>query len=112
MHIDSYRFGHIVIDGKSYSNDVVLYPGGIYSDWFRREGHRLGFEDIRAWMKPGVHTLIVGTGYAGMIRILPDLQESCSKSGVQLIAKRTAEAIKLYNEADQGSSVGAFHLTC
>jgi hypothetical protein len=34
MHIDSYDFGHIVIDGVSYSQDVLIWPGHVKKDWW------------------------------------------------------------------------------
>jgi hypothetical protein len=41
MHIDSYDFGHIVVDGVSYKNDLLIWPGRIKADWWRQEAHLL-----------------------------------------------------------------------
>jgi len=44
--IEHYEFGHIVIRGKSYSSDVIIYPDHVDSDWWREEGHRLSPVDL------------------------------------------------------------------
>lgn len=112
MHIDSYRFGTIVIDGTSYENDVILYRNGIHANWFRREGHRLFLDDIQDYIDDHCTTLIVGTGAAGMLRVMPDVRDFCEKAHIELIAHPTAEAIRVFNNADGTHIVGAFHLTC
>jgi hypothetical protein len=112
MHIDSYSFGNIIIDGKSYSNDVIIYPGGIHKNWFRREGHVLCLDDIEEYLVEDCKTLIMGTGTSGMVRILPEVEEFCANSKIQLITHPTAKAVELFNNSDKTSTVGAFHLTC
>ncbi|MCG2675765.1 hypothetical protein L6304_01045, partial [bacterium] len=37
----------MVIDGKEYTNDLIIYPDHIQSSWWRKEGHRLDTEDIK-----------------------------------------------------------------
>jgi hypothetical protein len=60
------------------------------------------------------HILVVGTGYAGQMRIPETLQRSLKREGIHLIAERTQEAVKTFNrlEAEGESVAGAFHLTC
>jgi len=33
MHISDYRFGRIVIDGKTYTSDVIVYPDRVDPSW-------------------------------------------------------------------------------
>jgi hypothetical protein len=110
--INSYSFGNIIIDGKSYSNDVIIYPGGIHKNWFRREGHVLCLDDIQEYLGEGCKTLIMGTGASGMVRILPEVEDFCNRSNIELIACPTAKAIELFNNSNANTTVGAFHLTC
>ena len=44
--IESYRFGKIVINGKSYSSDVIIIGDHVKANWWRREGHRLHIEAV------------------------------------------------------------------
>ena len=48
MHIDSYEFGRIVVDGRAFSQDIILLPDGIQDSWWRLEGHRLQIPDVAA----------------------------------------------------------------
>jgi len=112
MHIDSYSFGNMVIDGTSYANDVILHLDGIRTDWFRIEGHKLFLEDIGEYIDYRCKKLIVGTGASGMMRIMPDLVDFCKKSGIELIAHPTAQAIQVFNNSNNTHTIGAFHLTC
>ena len=41
MRIDRYAFGNIVIDGKAYTKDVIIFPDRVYSPWWRKDGHFL-----------------------------------------------------------------------
>lgn len=44
--IDSYQFGKIIIDGKIYTSDIIIYPDRVEAGWWRREGHALHRDDI------------------------------------------------------------------
>ena len=44
--IDSYQFGEIVISGKEYSSDVIIFPDRVIDNWWRETGHELCLEDI------------------------------------------------------------------
>ena len=46
MHIDSYEFGRIVVDGRAYSQDLILLPDGIQDSWWRQESHLLQIADL------------------------------------------------------------------
>jgi hypothetical protein len=41
MHIESYQFGKIVVDGVSYSSDVVILGNAVQDNWRRIHGHVL-----------------------------------------------------------------------
>ena len=44
MHIDSYQFGKIVIDGTGYSSDCVILGDSVQANWWRKQGHLLAVE--------------------------------------------------------------------
>jgi hypothetical protein len=39
MHIDSYQFGEIVIDGAEYDSDCLITGNRIQTNWRRKQGH-------------------------------------------------------------------------
>jgi hypothetical protein len=41
-----YSFGRIVVDGAERTRDLIAVPGGVASDWWRRDGQSLALEDL------------------------------------------------------------------
>lgn len=112
MPIDSYGFGRIVIDGKEYRSDVIIGPGTVIS-WWRREGHRVVFEDVEEILKEKPEALIFGTGYSGVMRVPKELIERLKASGVEVIAEDTKAACDTYNRLSESRRAwAALHLTC
>ena len=61
--IDAYSFGRIVINGREYDSDVLIYPDGrIDAAWWRNEGHVLAESDIADLIRSQPETIIAGTG--------------------------------------------------
>ncbi len=111
--IESYKFGQIVIDGKKYTTDVIIFPDRVEDGWWRKEGHRLFIDDIQEILKEGPEILVVGTGYAGLMKIPTETEERLKSEGIQLIAENTRKACKTYNQLSKSRNViAAFHLTC
>ena len=63
--IESYDFGRIVINGRKFGSNVVIFQDRINADWWRREGHILSVDDIREIVDMKPEVLVVGTGYSG-----------------------------------------------
>ncbi|MFQ6127283.1 MAG: Mth938-like domain-containing protein [Thermoplasmata archaeon] len=111
--IDSYEFGRIVIDGREFRSDVIIDANGVDANWWRKEGHALCVEDLQTILKRHPKTLIVGTGYSGLVKVRPEVIKKLESSGIQLIVERTTEACREYNErAESEGVVAALHLTC
>ena len=57
--------------------------------------------------------LIVGTGAAGLVKVLPEVKEEAEAQGIKLIAQPTGDACNTYNELSRSKkTVAALHLTC
>jgi hypothetical protein len=111
--IESYDFGRIVIDGRQFGSDVVIFPDRIDGNWWRKEGHTLSADDVKEIVEAKPEVLVVGTGYSGLMKIHPHTKQYLRSSGVELIAARSEEACKIYNELFKSRRVvAAFHLTC
>ena len=113
MQIDSYSFGRIVINGKTCTTDVIVYPGWVDTAWRRKEGHVLQVEDLKEALltRPGV--LVIGTGYYGVMRVPRETVERIADMGIEVRVERTAKAVEVYNGLESGGSVvAALHLTC
>jgi hypothetical protein len=105
-----------VINGKEHRSDVIILQDRVVS-WWRKESHVVCPEDLQEVIKEKPHVLIIGTGEAGCAEIEPKARELLTSKGIELIAKPTAEACKIFNElweekAEKEKVAAALHLTC
>lgn len=111
--IESYRFGEMVVDGKTYHADLIVYPDRVDASWWRKEGHKLGIADIADVINAQPECLVVGTGNPGLMKVLPETRNHLQQQGIQLIVEPTEQAYTTYNKLSVTKRViGAFHLTC
>ena len=112
--IESYSFGQILINGKKYNSDPIIFKDHIYGSWWRKEGHNLCIDDIKEIIDKKPDTLIIGTGYYGLMKVPEELIEHIKLSGIkQVIVKKTGDACNEYNKlCKKKNIVAAFHLTC
>lgn len=113
MKIESYEFGRIVVEGKTYSADIIITPRKILANWWRKEGHHLGLDDLKEVLGETLDVVIVGTGAYGVMKVGEDVKSYLQEKGVELVAKNTAEAVMLFNElSPKKKTICALHLTC
>ena len=111
--IDSYQFGLIVVNGRRYTSDVIIFPDRVSDSWQRRSGHLLCLEDIAEVIAEKPEVLVVGTGASGLMTVLPEVQSGVGAKGIKLIVEITENAGKLYNQLCQSqTAVAALHITC
>ena len=111
--IDSYHFGEIVINGRKYSSDVIIFPDRVQDNWWRSKGHEICLEDITEIMNENPEVLIVGTGHSGLVTVLPQVQQEIEQRDIKLIVEPTHEACNIYNRLSPFRRVvAALHLTC
>lgn len=121
MKIEEYKFGKIIIDGKEYNKDLIIYGDTIITNWRRERGHVLTNKDMKSlWDKVGgykgaIDILVVGTGIDRKM-ILSDEEGNNMLDIVKLYVSQTATdlAVEQFNELiEKGCNVAAaFHLTC
>ena len=112
--IDSCDFGRIVIDGKQYTSDLIIFPNRVMSGWWRKEGHRLHINDLDEVVKEKTGVLIIGTGHSGLMKVPTETKEFMEGKGFELIIQPTEEACKTYNSLVKSGKriLAALHLTC
>lgn len=112
-HIDSYRFGQMVVDGQLHNRDLILLPGRVLGGWWRREGHQLHPDDLREVIAARPSVLVVGQGAFGRMQVSQAARQALHEAGITLIALPTGEAVHEYNRLREvEKTAGAFHLTC
>jgi hypothetical protein len=113
--IDAYDFGRIVIDAKTFTSDVIIFPDRVQADWWRKDGHILRIEDLESIVKDQPEVLIVGTGKYGVMTVPSQTRRYIESQGIELIVAPTDHACKAYNEISKSKAkkvVAALHLTC
>ncbi len=113
MQVDSYEFGSIVIDGKTYRSDLLIWPGHLKSDWWRLEGHLLQLPDVAEALASQPQVLLVGMGAYGNMAIDPELEAYLKSQDIELVAQPTREACRSLNALSGTRRLAAaLHLTC
>ncbi len=112
--IDTYSFGSIEINGRTYTADVIILPAGVRSDWWRNEGHTLKPGDLSDVLEASPHVVIIGQGAHGLMRVTEETLTCLTQAGIEPVCVPTARAVEVYNERSQrGEKVAAaLHLTC
>jgi len=112
--IESYNFGHMVIDGTNYTKDVIIYPdGSILTPWWRNRSHVLEVIDLESLIARAPEIIICGTGAMGFLRPSAAIIEYLRNHNIDFIAQKNSKAIKTYNQLPDKRKVGGcFHLTC
>lgn len=113
--IEKYIDGsHMTIGGKKYYHDLKIIDDQIKDNWLRNQGHRLNLIDIRDILTSKPEALIIGTGYAGNMRVPKDVRSHIEKQNIHVIEEITSKAVETFNHlyAEGKNVAGAFHLTC
>ena len=114
MHIDSYQFGKIVINGAAYDSDCLILGGSVQPDWWRKQGHFLAIDDLLSVIAVKPSILVVGCGASGLMKVSEDIDQVLREHSIELFTGNTNKAVARFNElSEKGENVAAaLHLTC
>ncbi len=116
MRFSDYSFGSVRVDGVTYDYDLIIDHGKIRK---RKKGASKKFratyghtplsaaEDI-PWE---CRRLVIGTGAAGALPIMPQVRDEARRRGVELVIMNTAEAIGALAHGTKDTNA-VLHLTC
>jgi hypothetical protein len=112
--IQSYRFGHIEIDGKAYRNDVKLIGDAVIPEWWRSQGHLVEIRDVQDLLKADAEVCIFGTGAYGSMRVSEKLRSALQDRGIEVVIQPTESACHTYNRLLEAGRkvIAGLHLTC
>ncbi|MFQ5621477.1 MAG: Mth938-like domain-containing protein [Candidatus Nanoarchaeia archaeon] len=109
--IESYDFGHIVIDGKEYTSDVILDKGSV-SEWWRKTSHNVEPADIEQVATKKPELIIFGNGFSGNMAVPDETVKWLEEKGIKIVVQITKDAVATYNSSKVENKIGCFHLTC
>ena len=117
MQIIFHGFGKIEIDGQRYKDDVLIEnsqvrkrdktPSKAYRSQFRHTP--LSVDEAIPW---GKGRLVIGTGVAGALPIMPEVLAEARRRGIELVILPTAEACALLNQTQTETPNAILHITC
>ena len=110
--VDSFSFGSIVIEGKQYSRDVLIFPDGTVrprpGGFWRFGSHAIKKEEIDRLAQVGADEIIVGTGIDPIARLTPDAESWANEAKLNLIVLASLEAVERFNRlVEEGKRVSA-----
>ena len=111
VKINSFRFGSLTINNKTYTNDMAIHWDG---EMIPREStHTVSKGDIMDFLLKGPETIVIGTGIAGNVKIDKDAENFLKLKNVELIIKKTPEAVEEFNKlSKQKKVIALMHVTC
>ncbi len=113
MKIEHYSFGRITVSGKTYTSDVIIYPGRVDPSWWRKEGHLLQTSDLDDIIAEKPSVLIVGTGAYGAMKVPEKTLKYVKSEEIEVHCLDTIKAVELFNSLfSERAAVAALHLTC
>ncbi len=112
MRIDSYSFGQVVIDGKKFTKDVIIFADRVSCPWWRRQGHVLAPEDLEAALSAAPEILIIGSGYSAAMRVPDSTLAFLKTKGIEARVEKTEKAVEIFNRSAGSNVAAALHLTC
>ena len=108
MHIDSYQFGKIVINGKVYDKDCLIVGDCVHANWWRKQGHVLDPEDLQPVIETRPAILIVGCGSLGLMKVSEDTRRVLKQENIEFFVLETDKAVEKFNElAQKGEHIPA-----
>lgn len=112
--ITEFSFGKIVVNGKTYKNDIKIIGGRVITEWWRKSGHRVEVEDISDILESEPEVVVIGKGSPGLLKSTASLRDYLAANHIELIEKKTSKAIDEFNGLlEQGRKVAAgFHISC
>lgn len=111
MNLASTGFGSIIIDGKKYSDVLIVNNEILERDW-GSGSHRISNSEAEKLLIGSPDIIIIGTGQGGVLKVDNNVVEKIKKNAEMFILK-TPEAAKKFNELSKDKKVNALiHTTC
>ena len=116
--IDELTFGSIVVEGKRYRRDVLIFTDGVVK---KRKGgflmfgsHKIKKRELEELSQGQPEIIIIGTGTNGAAHVAPEAESWAKGKNLILVVQPSYDAVARLNElVEQRKKVAALiHITC
>jgi len=115
--VDELTFGSIVIEGKKYRRDILIFTDGTVK---KRKGgflmfgsHKIKKRELEELSRGRPEIIIVGTGTNGAAHIAPEAESWAQGKNLSLLVQPSYDAVARVNElAEQKKVAALIHITC
>lgn len=110
--IHKVKFGEIIIRGKKYTSDVVIFWDGEIVE--KEKSHKITKREIEDILMKEPEIIIIGRGMAELVDVERDAIKICEDEGVEIKLLKTDQAVREFNNLlkEKKKVAGIFHLTC
>jgi hypothetical protein len=95
--IDELTFGSMIVEGKKYSRDVLIFADGTVK---KRKGgfltfgsHKIRKQEVEELSQGQPEIIIVGTGTNGAAHIVPEAESWAKEKNLSLLVQLSYDAI-------------------
>lgn len=111
VKINSFHFGSLTVNNKTYDNDMTIHWDGEMNP--RESDHTFSKGELIDLLLKEPEIIVIGTGTAGCVKIEKAAENFAKMKNVELIVKKTPEAIEEFNKLSKDKKVIAvMHVTC
>lgn len=109
VRIDSTSSGEIVIDGKTYYSDMIIWWDG--KKEFKIKTHRFTLDDFLSLAKKKPDSIVIGTGQTESVEISEKAKEMADRKNIMIYIENSPKAIEIFNGfvADGKKAVAVIH---
>ncbi|NWF77371.1 MAG: hypothetical protein HXY36_02055 [Chloroflexi bacterium] len=115
--IDELTFGSIVVEGKKYRRDILIFADGTVK---KRKGsllmfssHEIKRQELEELSQGQPETIIIGTGTDSAAHIAPEAENWAKANNMNLLVQASHDAVAKLNElAEQKKVAALIHITC
>jgi hypothetical protein len=116
--IDKLTFGSIIVEGKKYRRDVLIFADGTVK---KRKGgflmygsHKIKRQELEELSQGQPEIIIVGTGTNGAAHIAPEAESWAKEKNLSLLVQPSYDAVVKLNELTEQKKKFAtlIHITC
>ncbi len=98
VKIDSFDYGEIIVDGKSYYSDVIIWWDGSVEHVAKK--HTVTPDELVKMLSGrgrDAEIIVIGRGETGTLRIAEEVEEIAERKRIKVYIHTTPKAVELFN---------------